>query len=252
MHILHRFCLVIAALCFFACTPQRKLVYLQGDPKILQDSTDFNMQLYAGDIIQVELFTVNPEAFPGIASVSVKPAMMDNRSPYEKGFVLNNEGVASIPYIGNVHLGGLTLSAAHDTIANRFAQLVDEPVVIVKKLSFKVSILGEVNHPGLYYVPNEKLTLLEALALGGDFTNFADRTKLRILRKTAKGTEEIPVDITQKIAYTGSTRFLYPDDVLYVPPTRKKAFTQISPAVAVFSSVLTTIVVIGSLYIKVK
>ena len=241
------------ALTFHSCTPQRKLIYLQGNPSVLsKDSTTFVMLLAPGDILQIELNTMNPDAFPGIGVSAQKTVITDNRSANEKGFVVDAVGNVTLPYVGKVHLAGLTILAAHDAVAERFKKYIDEPDLTLKKLSFKVSILGEVNHPGLYYIPNEQLSLLEAIALAGDLTNFSNRREIKIIRKSQSGSIEIPVDITKKEAITGITKYIYPDDIIYVPPTRNKAFTAISPAAAVFTSVLTTLVLIGTLYIRVK
>ena len=200
----------------------------------------------------VQLFTINPEAFPGLGMSAGGNEGNDSRSAYEKGFVLDKEGVLNLPYVGAINLKGMSLQAAHDTIVQRFRKFIDDPVIVMKKLSFKVSVLGEVNRPGLYYVPNEQLTLLEGLAMAGDLNNYADRTNLRILRKSASGTQEIIVDLTSKEAFTGASKFIYPDDVIYVPPTRKKAFTAISPATAVVTSMLTAIALLATAYFRSK
>lgn len=243
--------LFMSAILFTQCTPQRKLIYLQGETGILaSDTTQFRMKLYPGDIISVNLFTVNPDAFPGMGAGADKSGVMDNRSAYEKGFVLDDSGKVSLPYVGLVHLGGMTISQATETVTDKFRMYIDEPVIILKKLSFKVSVIGEVNRPGLYYVPNEQLTILEALAMAGDLNNYADRTSLRILRKTDNGTLEIPVDLTSKEAYVGIRKFIHPDDVLYVAPSRKKAFTTLSPATTILTSLISTIVVLATLYIR--
>jgi polysaccharide export outer membrane protein len=102
----------------------------------------------------------------------------------------------------------------------------------------------------LFYVPNEQITLLEALAMAGDLSLYADRTDIRILRRTPSGTQEIKVDLTQKEAYTGESKFLYPEDVVYVAPSRRKAFAQVSVAAGVITSIISTIVVIATLYIR--
>jgi polysaccharide export outer membrane protein len=176
--------------------------------------------------------------------------MTDNRSFYERGFVLDSKGDVSLPYIGNLNLSGLTISDAQDTITNRFKKYIDDPVIVVKKLSFKISVLGDVARPGLFYIPNEQITILEALAMAGDLSLYADRTDIRILRRTPTGTEEIKVDLTQKETYTGQSKFLYPEDVVYVAPSRRKAFAQVSVAAGVITSIISTIVVIATLYIR--
>ncbi len=235
-----------------ACTPQRKLIYLQGDAETWNDTSSFVMYLFPGDILMVQLFTVNQDAFPGITNSSVTSEGNDTRNAYEKGFVIDQRGNLTLPYIGTMQLAGLSLDDAHDTINNRFKKYIDDPVVILKKLSFKVSVLGEVNKPGLYYVPNEKLTLLEAIAMASDLNNFGDRTKLKVLRKTANGTIEFNVDLTKKESFKGQAKYIHPDDVIYVPPTRKKAFTAVSPAAAIFTSLLTSMALIVTAYFRSK
>lgn len=248
---LHRFLFLLLVLALGACTPQRKLVYLQGDAKLFaNDSSSFEMKIYPSDILMVQLFTVNPDAFPGLGISASANEGNDSRSAYEKGFVVDKQGNLALPYVGNIHVAGLSMDDAHDTILNRFKKYIDDPVIIIKKLSFKVSVLGEVNRPGLYYVPNEQLTLLEGLAMAGDLNNYADRTNLRILRKTSTGTIEIPVDLTSKEAFTGVSKFIYPDDVIYIPPTRKKAFTAVSPATAVITSFLTAVALLATAYFR--
>lgn len=233
-----------------SCTPQRKLVYLQGDPAVLSDSSVFTMTVQPGDILLVQLNTVNPEAFPAIGLLSANIEGNDTRSAYEKGIVVDADGNLSLPYVGTIHVMGMTIPQVRDAITQRFKRYIDEPVVVVKKLSFKITLLGEFNRPGLYYVPNEQITLLEALALAGDLNNYADRTCLRIIRKSGNGSIEIPIDLTSKTSVTGPSKFIQPDDVIYAQPTRKKAFTAITPATAVITSLLTAVALIATAYFR--
>jgi polysaccharide export outer membrane protein len=236
----------------FSCTPQKKIIYFQNNAGNTTDTSAFEMKLAIGDIITVDLYTINPDAFPGIGISKDKATIIDNRSAYEKGFTIDKSGKVILPYIGEVMLQGLTVPAARDLITQKFKAFLEEPVIVVKKLSFKVSIVGEVQKPGLYYIPNEKITLIEGLALAGDVGNFADRTNVKIIRQTANGSIEIPIDLTNQSSLTGAAKYLYPDDVVYVAPSRKKAFSQISVASGIFTSIVTSLVLIGTLYLKTK
>lgn len=236
----------------FSCTPQKKIVYFQNNAGNTSDSTAFEMKLAIGDIITVDLYTINPDAFPGIGISKDRATIVDNRTAYEKGFTIDKSGKVILPYVGEVLLQGLSITEARDLITQKFKAFLDEPVIVVKKLSFKISVVGEVQKPGLYYVPNEKISLMEGLALAGDVANFADRTNIKIIRQTAKGSIEIPVDLTNQSSLVGAARYLYPDDIVYVAPSRKKAFSQISVASGIFTSIITSIVLIGTLYLKTK
>jgi polysaccharide biosynthesis/export protein len=233
-----------------SCTPQRKLVYFQqpssttkADSLKKANSTttpDFELKIYPQDILSIQLFTINPDAMPGI-STSIDKQVIDNRTSYEKGFIVDKNGMVDLPLIGSVHLGGLTLAVAKDSLINRFRQYVEEPVVVVKKLSFKITVLGEVNKPGLFYIPNEKMTFAEALGMAGDLTNYADRTEIKIFRKgEGNQLDEIKVDLTKTDILSPENRYVQQDDLIYVKAIKRKALANINPALVVFTSLIST------------
>jgi polysaccharide export outer membrane protein len=236
----------------FSCTPQRKIVYFQNNTGNTTDTSAFEMRLAIGDIITVDLYTINPDAFPGIGISKDRATIVDNRSSYEKGFTIDKSGKVILPYIGEIFLQGFSIPEARSLITQKFKAYLDEPVIVVKKLSFKISVIGEVQKPGLYYVSNERITLIEGLALAGDVANYADRTNIKIIRQTAQGSIEIPIDLTNQSSLVGAGKYLYPDDVVYVAPSRKKAFSQISVAAGIFTSIATSLAFLGTLYIRSK
>jgi polysaccharide export outer membrane protein len=249
-----------------SCTPQKELIYFQDPPP--SDSSkaekktlpgdkpvavpDFEITIYPQDILTVQLFTVNPDAMPGI-STSIDKAVIDNRTSYEKGFIVNKDGDLDLPLIGSVHLEGLTLKAAKDTLVNRFKQYVDEPIVVLKKLSFKITILGEVMKPGLYYIPNEKMTFMEALGMAGDLTNYGDRTDIKIFRKDENNQlNEIKVDLTQKYILAPENRYVHQDDLIYVKAIKRKAVANVNPALIVITSIISTTILTLALIININ
>jgi len=257
--------ILFAALAFiFSCTPQKKLIYFQkpdqgsstakknklpGD-KENTSVPDFELKIYPQDILSIQLFTINPDAMPGI-STSIDKQIIDNRTSYEKGFIVGTDGNVDLPLIGSVHLGGLTLSIAKDSLINRFKQYVDDPVVVVKKLSFKITVLGEVNKPGLYYIPNEKMTFTEALGLVGDLTVYADRTDIKIFRKGDNNElKEIKVDLTTQDILAPENRYVQQDDLIYVKAIKRKALANINPALVVFTSLISTTVITIALILR--
>src|SRR5262245_1740578 len=85
---------LLVAMLAASCTPQKKLVYFQGNFNAINDSAAanyFKLKIIPGDIILVNVFTINPEAFPYFNVVSEKQAS-DTRSPYEKGYTVSERG----------------------------------------------------------------------------------------------------------------------------------------------------------------
>ncbi len=245
-----QFLILISILGLMACTPQKEIVYFQNFDNNRSEALPFELKIYPEDILTVQLFTINPEALPGL-SATFDRNIVDNRTFYEKGFIVDRNGYLELPLVGRIKVGGLTLSAARDSITRCFEQFIDNPVVVVKKLSFKITILGEVNKPGLYYIPNEKITFVEALGMAGDLTNYGDRTDIRIYRKDPEERlREIKLDLTRTDALV-ENRYVYPDDVIYIKPIRRKALANINPALMVITSIISTTVIVISLIIRI-
>jgi polysaccharide export outer membrane protein len=230
-------------LLFTQCTPQRKIVYFQGGlPAALSQPNAFALRIYPGDILSINVFTINTEAFPYLSVPADRPTS-DTRSAYEKGYVVGESGDVNLPLAGKVRVLGMTLAEANAAITAKYKAYIDEPLVTVKKLNFKVTVLGEVNKPGTYPVANERITLAEALGLAGDLNTFGDRTSVKIIRTENNQTRELTFDITQASQLTAETWFLHPDDVIYVAPVRRRAFQNINPSVTLFASVISTAII---------
>lgn len=227
--------------------------YLQdpegGQTAVSGNYPEFTLTIQPNDILSIQLFTINAEAFPGIAT-TVDKQVIDNRTAYEKGFVIDKSGNIELPLVGVLNLSGYTLPAARDTIANRYRKYMDEPIVVIKKLSFKITLLGEFNKPGLYYVPNEKITLLEGMGMAGDLTPYGDRKTVKVIRKTGDSYKEISVDLTSKAPLNSEVAYLHPDDVVYVATTKKRGATTISPTVGIFTSIIATLTLVAALILR--
>ncbi|MFN8165944.1 MAG: polysaccharide biosynthesis/export family protein [Bacteroidia bacterium] len=142
---LFRYFILLSIVFAFSCTSQKNVIYFQGEIPALKADSNSVVRIYPGDILSVSIFTINSEAFPYLAGGMEKP-VSDNRSPYEKGYVLNDKGELKLPLIGAVNLTGLTIPAATSLIEEKFKLYINDPIVTVKKLNFKVTVLGEVNN----------------------------------------------------------------------------------------------------------
>jgi polysaccharide biosynthesis/export protein len=96
------------------------------------------------------------------------------------------------------------------------------PSVNVRLINFKVSVLGEVMHPGSIQVESERITILEALAKVGDFTSYSDRHHVMVIREK-NGVREIgDLNLKDTKFFTSPYYFLQQNDVIYIEPTKGK------------------------------
>lgn len=226
----------------FSCTSQKKLVYFQGTIPQLKESDIYKLRIYPGDILSINIFTINAEAYPYLAVPADKPSS-DNRSAYEKGYIVNDKGEVKLPLIGSVLLTGKTMSEATQILEAKFKEFMEDPIVTVKKLNFKITVLGEVNRPGTYQILNEHATLPEVLGMAGDLSVYGDRQKVRIIREENQQTKDFFIDMTDASSLSAEIYYLHPDDIIYVQPLKRRAFQNISPSVTIFTSIVTTAVI---------
>jgi polysaccharide export outer membrane protein len=138
------------------------------------------------------------------------------------GYNIDAAGAINLPTVGPIKVMGLTVDQAQTTIQQQVNRFVRDANVLVKLLSFKVTILGEVKNPGRYFVYNGQASVLEALGLAGDLTEFGNRRNLKLIRQTATGSEVTLLDLTDPNLLAQPSYYLLPNDALYVEPLRAR------------------------------
>jgi len=223
----------------FSCTTQR-IAYFQD----ISDSVKANNVKYVNlpqftapvvhpdDILNVNVQTLDPQAnvilnqgnLPiqsGISTINPNSLMMNNQNAVS-GYLVNKNGEINMPYIGTVHVAGLTTNAIHDTVLNKIAVYFKNPVVNVRFANFKVTVLGEVKQPATFSLPNERPTVLDALGLAGDITLYGKRNNVLLVRD-ADGKKEITrLNLDSSNVINSPYFYLKPNDVLYVEPSESR------------------------------
>lgn len=142
-----------------------------------------------------------------------------------KGILVDSRGYISLPMIGKVKVSGLSQTQASKHITTKYKQYLNTPTVYLEVLNKHVFVLGEVNKPGVIDINNEKITLFEALAYAGDFTDAAVRNKIVILSNDKRGNlSRRTIDLTNFDKLNYASLMLRPNDVVYVEPSNWKQF----------------------------
>ena len=235
----------------FSCTSIRKIIYFQ-QPRTTQGapvSADtvykpFELRIQPNDIISISVFTYNTEAFSYLTQIGPLPP--DNRSPYERGYYVDDNGNIDVPLIGTVKISGLTMHQIKDTLTDRLNNFMESPIVAVRCLSFKVNVLGEVNKPGQYLMSNERVTFPEIIAIAGDLTVYGVRTNIKVIRNVGGKPLIFTVDLTSMQTLSPDYVYVYPNDIIYVEQVRRKNFVSEAPVISIFVSVVSTSIVLLS------
>ena len=146
--------------------------------------------------------------------------------PTLQQYLVNNSGEIDFPVIGTLRVGGLTKNEAESLIRERLRSYLKEaPIVTVCMANYKISVLGEVARPGSFTIGNEKVNVLEALAMAGDMTVYGVRSEVAVTREV-DGVRTIEyLDLTSTDIFNSPAFYLQQNDVVYVKPNKYKAQT---------------------------
>lgn len=173
-----------------SCVSKKELVYLQNPnfkpyvPTEIQ--TRFSAyQLQSNDVLSIKVLSVDPDMSNIFNIVNPNNAfgVSEPGSMYLSGYTIDNEGFINLPTVGKLKVEGLTTSQTQELIQTNLNRYIMDATVVVKLLSFKISVLGEVRNPGYFYIYNEKANLLEGLSLAGDLTQGANRGSIKLIRQ---------------------------------------------------------------------
>jgi polysaccharide export outer membrane protein len=224
------------------CITYRDIVnFRQGSAQLesIKDSVDRNvsLKLQADDIIQVFVSSYNKEEANKfnllINQASAGQAMNAGPSVVDPfGYRIDQKGNIEMPLLGDVPVGGRTLEEARNLIAERInaTNYLKDFNVHLRYLSFRVTVLGEVNSPGTYTIPSQRLNILEALGLAKDVTIYSKRKNILVVREENGKKSFGHIDLTSKDIFKNQWYHLKPNDVVYVQPHSAKILAVPDPA----------------------
>ena len=173
--------ILLLILLLTACQSYKKVPYLQ-DAEVVLYSTQ-NEQLYDAKIMPKDLLTIvvsctSPELAAPF-NLTVATQSYTTTQPVLQQYLVDNDGNINFPVLGELHVGGLTKKATEQMIVEKLKPYITEtPIVTVRMVNYKISVIGEVARPGTFTISNEKVNILEALAMAGDMTVYGLRDVL--------------------------------------------------------------------------
>jgi polysaccharide export outer membrane protein len=214
------FIYIIGFLVLSACVSHKQVIYFndlaETDSGTLNIPDAPDSQLKAGDLIEVN-----------ISSISLETNAFFQRSASSEGeqfggnaYRLNGEGLVEIPLVGKVNVGGMTTDEAAEAIRNALLEYVQKPTVNVRLLNFRITLLGEVENPGVYEIPGSRANLLEALGYAGDMTIYGVRENVLVIRNEGDEKRFFRINLNDSEFLTSDQYHLRNNDIVYVQPTK--------------------------------
>jgi len=219
--------IIVTFIC--SCTNTKQLTYFNDQPEgVINNSTAAIQQtINANDILSITVSSLNPEA-----SVIFNNSNVTSNSANEgggrtlAGYLVEQDGSIQFPILGKIQVAGLTKSELTEFLRKTLIdkKLLIDPIVTVTFLNFRVTVLGEVTRPMVVSVPNEKISLLEAIGSAGDLTPYARRDNILVIREE-KGKRILKrLNLNSSNIFTSPYYYLKSNDIVYAEPNNSKAF----------------------------
>ena len=253
----------VAVLTVTSCSTPKNVAYIQNSDSIDYAKSEFlyDARIMPKDILTITISTVNPEASAPF-NLIVRPTLTSVTSNISTSggalqiYLVDNNGCIEFPVVGTLQVGGLTKSMCekliHDKI-KRYMNAEENPIVTVRMSNYKISVIGEVNRPGMFTVGNEKINIFEALAQAGDLSIYGVRDRVKLIRENAKGRKEIhTINLNDANIVNSPYYYLQQNDVVYVEPNQVKARNSaIGTSTTIWISVTGALVSLASLIVNI-
>ncbi len=187
------------------------------------------------DLLSITVSDINPDAttifnIPNVTNATITSPTTGNiggmMNPVS-GYLVSSDGSIDFPYLGSITAAGLTKDQLKQNIHKRLIdrKLLVEPIVNVRYLNFRVTVLGEVQNPTVVSVPNEKISLLEALGMAGDLTIYGNRENVLVIREENGNKTYKRINLNSSELLSSPYYYLRSNDVVYVEPNKIKVAT---------------------------
>ncbi|HYE53879.1 MAG TPA: polysaccharide biosynthesis/export family protein [Chitinophagaceae bacterium] len=211
-----------------SCSNSRKIAYFNNQ----QDTTLASVTvpeaiIQKNDLLGITVSSLNPQASAifNTSQVSYNTTSTEAGTVMQPtGYLVDQQGRIQFPVLGDLKASGLTANQLSQEIKRVLIQrkLLVDPIVNIRFLNFKVTVLGEVAHPTVINVPNEKITLLEALGLAGDLTIYGRRDNVMLIREQEGKKTIRRLNLNSSDLFSSPYYHLQSNDVVYVEPNKAK------------------------------
>lgn len=242
------------------------VVYFQGIDELTPEQLIEMSQTYTTKILNDDLLSINVTAWdpaavtpfnPPVFAYSVVPQgeqpIASSQNLYT--YLVDQDGNINFPVLGKVHVAGLTRQEVAGKLEEMISKYVENPLVNVQLLNFKITMMGDVSRPGTLAIKNDRVSILDAIGMAGDLQLSANRKNILVIRDNNGVKETYRMDITDPGIFASPCFYLKQNDIVYVEPIRIKQRSRTSSdrsfTMSLLTSVISSVSIITSMVITI-
>ena len=243
----HLITFLITGILIISCTPTKRLKYVLNTGndyyknQYINDRTEKTIQPY--DYLYIKIFSLDERTnsiFNGPNDYAYQTELLS--------YTVDGKGNISVPFIGSINVKDLTINEAKEKIEKSLSLYLRDISVIVRFVSNKVTILGEVYRPGQYSFFDEKITVFQALGFANGINTYGDKSDITLIREKDNTIKYHYLDLTKKNIAESDFYYLLPNDIIIINPVNAKYRELRDYSISLVSSVLYTITGFLTLY----
>jgi len=230
---------------------------LKGETNMVPRSVlDYRYKINVNDNLFVSIVSTNPElnaiynpATVGVGSSGTGGSSGANiwstqSSQFVYGYLVDLDGSITLPTIGKIHVLGLTVPECELEIKEKATQYLKDVTAKVRLLNYKITVIGEVLNPGVYYNYNPEFTVFDAIGLANGTKNTAALNNVMVIREFGNKSQTFKLDLNSANTLTSDGFNIQPNDVIVVQPATFKNFELRLPIYSLILSTITTFILV--------
>ena len=226
--------LFLFVVCLPACVPHRQLLYLNDTNQggITDIINQMEMRVQPEDLLSITVSSYNVDASKPFNSEGQNMSAMaqalqgqQNVAEMLTGYFVDQQGFLDFPSVGKVFVNQKTLSEVKEILLEKLKVFLKDAVVNVRFINLKISVLGEVQRPGVLRLTNKRLTIFEAIGMAGDLTSYSNRANILLIREKNGKRTTARLNLQASTIFDSPYYYLQQNDVLIVEPTKSKVNT---------------------------
>lgn len=186
----------------------------------------FQYKVQPNDILSVIFQSLTPEEFDFFSGNAQTQSAVNlaQGGALIMGELVDENGEISFPVVGKVKVAGLTVFEIEDKLQDLANNYVESPLVKVRLLNYRITVLGEVTREGTVTLTNNRVSMLEAIGIAGGLGEIADRGNIKLIRQKGGVTEIQYLNLLDEDFFKSPYYYVYQNDVLIVPPLKQRPF----------------------------
>ncbi len=253
---------ILVAILFASCVGNKRLVYLQKNDLHQDQPKDTVLREYdlyyhdykiqPQDILSVQFTSITEEDFDIFEDFGMGGGNIGGGGGGLiglRGELVDPQGMIGFPIVGKIKVQGMTIFEVQDTLQSIAAQYVEEPVVKVRLLNYRFTVLGEVKGESVITTQNTRVTFMEAIGMAGGLTELASRDNVKVIRQKGDKAEVFYVNLLEEEFLESEKFYVYQNDIIIVPPLQQRPIRRYySQNLSLLLSSVSAVLFIGSFF----